>query len=298
MLTASAASDTRPELVRLVQAASNAIHASNEGLDPDLDALLVSALTDLVQWISKDTQETLAREATAQYNFRFERLLATTCSEVMTLLLAIMPSKLRFLTLTEQLFQSIGNMGPLAYTEEGNAILKADMTNAKDTMPLPKPHARVGHHSSVLRVKLRGHGRMLPFQHQAPGMKKLGHSLGKLAEYHSVFDVNEVADKVMQLLCDLLGERRGFVQGVPYGVPSLHGHGETIGTTLEEMARFCRGRRGAPPHSARDYLFKMAEMVESLLDNMNYSGSKEFESTRTVVQMICVYCWFGSCCVF
>ena len=289
--------DAGPELVRLVQAASNAIRASNEGLDPELDASLVSALTDLVHWISRDTQETLASEATAQYNFSFERLLATTCSEVMTLLLAIMPSELRFLALTEKLFLSMENMGPLAYTEEGNAILKADITNAKDTMPLLKPHARVeGHHSSVLGVKLRGHGRMLPFQHQDSGMKKLGQSFDKLAEYHSVFD--EVAEKVMQLLCDLLGERRGFVQGVPYGVPCLHRHGETIGTTLEEMARFSRSRRGAPPHYARVYLFKMAEMVGSLLDNMNDSGSKEFESTRTAVQVICVYCWFGSCCVF
>ena len=130
---------------------SNAIHAANEGLDPDLEVSLVSALTDLVQWISNDTQETLAREAIAQYDPHFERLLATTCSEVMSLLLATMPSELRFPALTEKLFLSMENMGPLAYTEEGYAILKAGMTNAKDTMPLLKPHARIGgHHSSVL----------------------------------------------------------------------------------------------------------------------------------------------------
>ena len=70
-----------------------------------------------------------------------------------------MPSELRFLALTEKLFLSMQYMGPLAYTEEGYAILKADMTSAKDTMPLLKPHARVeGHHSPVLGVQLRGHG--------------------------------------------------------------------------------------------------------------------------------------------
>ena len=130
---------------------------------------------------------------------------------------------------------------------------------------------------------------MLPFQHKDPGMKKLGQALHDLAKNPGL-NVNEVADKATQLLCDLLGERRGFVQVVPYSVPCLERHGETIGSTLEEMARFCRCRKGAPPHYARVYLFKMAEMVCSLLDNMNDSGSKEFESTRTAVQVICMYC--------
>jgi hypothetical protein len=37
-------------------------------------------------------------------------------------------------------------------------------------------------------------------------------------------------------------------------------------------------------------LFKMAEMNCNLLDNKNDSGSKEFKSTATVVQVICMYC--------
>ena len=131
--------DAGPELVRLVQAASNAIRASNEGLDPELDASLVSALTDLVHWISRDTQETLASEATAQYNFSFERLLATTCSEVMTLLLAIMPSELRFLALTEKLFLSMENMGPLA-------TLRKEMRYSKLISPTPKTPCHCSNH--------------------------------------------------------------------------------------------------------------------------------------------------------
>ena len=139
------------------------------------------------------------------------------------------------------------------------------MTNAKDTVPLLKPHARVeGHHRLVHGVKLRGHGRMLPFQHQDPGMKKFGQALHKLAEYPGFnIMINEVADKVTQLLCDLLGKRRCFIQGVPYCMPSLHRHGdsETIGSTLEEMARFCRDRWGARPHYARVYLVTISGSI-------------------------------------
>ena len=276
-------------LRRLVHAASTAILAAHDGLDPALDVLVETALTDLFRYISgMDALAWAAARASVPPGESFaetECVLSETSSELMLQLLSTMPSEKRFLALRQTLIRATEKLAPLAYSKTGNDIFKKDLIGADRTVPFLKPHARVeGHRGSALGVQLFGHGQMHPLYHQDPNMKVLGQALQDLSEDQEL-NVNIAVKEVTQHLCDFMSKRRGFIQGVPYGLPILNGFGETIAIILEEITRVSRNRRSTMPHYARVYIFKMAQMVALLLDEMHDSGSKDFETARTAVKV-------------
>ena len=87
-------------------------------------------------------------------------------------------------------------------------------------------------------------------------MKTLGQALQDLAEAPHLHNQDLVGRKVTQFLCNFWSKRRGFIQGVPYGLPCIT-NGDMSASILEEMARFSRDRRGSGSHYARVFLSKL-----------------------------------------
>jgi hypothetical protein len=248
-----------------------------------------TALTDLFRYISgMDALAWATARAAVPPGEPFadaEFVLSETSSELMLQLLSTMPSETRFLALRQTLFRAMKKLAPLAYSKTGNEIFKNDLTGADRTVPFLKPHSCVeGHHGSALGVQLFGHGRMHPLYHQDPNMKVLSRALQYLSEDQAL-NVYIVVKEVTQHRCDFMSKRRGFIQGVPNGLPILNGFGETIAIILEEITRVSRDRRSTMLHYARVYIFKMTQMVALLLDEMHDSGSGDFETTRTAVKV-------------